>query len=147
MSTVSQIMTAEVQTIGPHANLQQAAQLMDRLKVGSLPVCDGQRLLGMVTDRDIMVRGTAAGMAPTTACVSDVMSVGAQWCSSDEDVAGVLQRMADEQLRRLPVLDAERRLVGIVALGALATKQEQSVQYALREISTPSIPDGGPAQS
>jgi len=94
MTTVAQIMTADVQTIAPQASLQRAALLMDRLNVGSLPVCDGQRLLGMVTDRDITVRGTAAGLAPATACVYDVMSADVQWCSIDQDVGEVLQSMA-----------------------------------------------------
>jgi CBS domain-containing protein len=147
MTTVAQIMTAEVQTIAAQASLQRAAQWMDRLNIGSLPVCDGKRLLGMVTDRDITVRGTAAGLAPGAACVADVMSGDPQWCLAEHDVAEVLQRMADEQIRRLPVLDAEQQLVGIVALGDLATKQPQSVQATLREISTPCVPDGGPAQS
>jgi CBS domain-containing protein len=145
--TVDQIMTTDVQTIGPQASLQSAAQLMDQLNVGSLPVCDGGRLLGMVTDRDITVRGTAAGLSPTTACVSEVMSGTPQWCTREQDVSEVLRLMGDEQVRRLPVLDERRELVGIVALGDLATKQGQGVQLTLREISTPSEPDGGPAQS
>ncbi len=148
MTTVAEIMTTDVQTIAPQESLQRAAQLMDRLNVGSLPVCNGRQLLGMITDRDITVRGTAAGMGPQTACVSDVMSDAPQWCSMEQDLAEVLRLMGDEQVRRVPVINAGRELVGIVALGDLATKQKDwAVQPALSEISTPSQPDGGPAQS
>ena len=143
MDLVSDVMTRDVQSIGPQESLQRAAQLMDRLNVGSLPVCDGQRLLGMVTDRDITVRGTAAGLTPKGACVSDVMSAAVAWCRPDEDSEQALRRMAEEQVRRLPVVDGAKQLVGIIALGDLATKQPATVDPALRAISTPSAPDGG----
>ena len=147
MPNVSEIMTTDVQVIGPQETLQLAAQLMDQLGVGSLPVCDGRRLLGMVTDRDITVRGTAAGMAPDQACVSDVMSSGTHWCTVDQDTAEVMRQMGEAQVRRLPVINVDRELVGIVALGDLATKQAGHIDRAVREISEPSEPDGGPASS
>lgn len=144
---VSEIMTTEVQMIGPQETLQHAAQLMDRLDVGALPVCDGRRLLGMVTDRDITVRGTAAGLKPEAACVSDVMTAGTQWCTEDQDTAEVMRVMGEAQVRRLPVINADRELVGIVSLGDLATKQPGHVDRAVREISTPSEPEAGAASS
>lgn len=148
MTTVAEIMTTDVQTIAPQDSLQCAAQLMERLNVGSLPVCDGRRLLGIVTDRDITVRGTAAGMPPASACVSDVMSDTPQACSPGQNLSEVLRLMGDEQVRRLPVVDANNDLIGIVALGDLATTQRgRGVQEALRDISTPSEADGGPARS
>jgi CBS domain-containing protein len=143
MALISDVMTADVQSIGPQESLQRAAQMMDRLNVGSLPVCAGGRLLGMVTDRDITVRGTAAGLTPQGASVTEVMSPAVVWCSPDDDSEQALRTMAREQLRRMPVIDGGKRLVGIVALGDLATKQSASVDPALRAISTPSEPDGG----
>jgi CBS domain-containing protein len=147
MQTIADIMTRDVQLIGPEDTLQLAAQLMDQLNVGSLPVCSGRELLGMVTDRDITVRGTALGLDPATACVSDVMSRGTEFCTEDQDSQEVLRLMGNAQVRRLPVIDVDRRLVGIVSLGDLATRQPGPVDDAVRDISTPSQPDGGPANS
>lgn len=143
---VSQIMSTDVRMIGPQETLQHAAQLMEQLDVGALPVCDGRRLLGMVTDRDITVRGTPAGMAPADACVSDVMSPGAEWCTEDQDAEEVMRLMGEAQVRRLPVINAQREVVGIVSLGDLATRQSGHVDRAVREISTPGEPDGGLAR-
>ncbi len=147
MTNVSEIMTADVQTIGPQESLQRAAQLMDQLNIGSLPVCNGKRLLGMVTDRDITVRGTAMGLAPDEGCVSDVMTQAVQWCTEDQDTDQVMKTMADAQVRRLPVVNADRQLVGIISLGDLATRTGVDVDTVVREISTPSEPDGGPQNS
>ena len=144
---VSQIMTSDVQVIGPRESLQHAAQLMDQLNVGSLPVCSGHELLGMVTDRDITVRGTAAGYAPGEACVSDVMSPNVECCTEDQDTEEVMRLMSQAQVRRLPVLNGNHELVGIVSLGDMATKQAGHVDEVVREISTPSEPDGGPDNS
>jgi CBS domain-containing protein len=147
MPNVSEIMSTEVQVIGPQETLQLAAQLMDQLDVGSLPVCDGRRLLGMVTDRDITVRGTAAGLAPDEACVSDVMTTGTEWCTEDQDTEDVMRQMGQAQVRRLPVVNGERELVGIVSLGDLATRQPGHIDQAVRQISEPGEADGGPASS
>lgn len=141
MTTVSQIMTTDVQTIGPQETLQRAAQLMDRLNVGSLPVCNGSRLLGIVTDRDLTVRGAAAGMTPQSACVSDVMSKQPIWCLETQDTSEVLRRMGEEQVRRLPVLSLAGEIVGIVSLGDLATRQSVDTDRALHDISSPSEAD------
>ena len=147
MTQVSEIMTTHVQVVGPEQSLQTAAQFMDQLNVGALPVCDGKRLLGMVTDRDITIRGTAAGLAPSTACVSDVMTERTLWCSQGQDVDEVMRIMGDAQVRRLPVLNDRKELVGIVSLGDLATRQSGHVDRAVRLISSPSEPDGGPANA
>lgn len=147
MPTVSEIMSTDVQVIGPEESLQRAAQMMDQLNVGSLPVCAGDRLLGMVTDRDITIRGTAAGLAPAEGCVSDVMSGDVQWCTEDQDTEEVMRVMAEAQVRRLPVISIERDLVGIVSIGDLATRTPNHVDEVVRSISTPSEADGGPANS
>src|SRR5689334_16175101 len=106
-------MTTSVEVVGPEETLQRAAQLMLELDVGALPVCNGRLLLGMVTDRDIAVRGVAAGLAPTAGCVSDVMTLETRWCTADQDVDEVMKTMGEAQVRRLPVVDAGNRLVGI----------------------------------
>ncbi|HVK32360.1 MAG TPA: CBS domain-containing protein [Burkholderiaceae bacterium] len=147
MPTIADIMTRDVQVIGPEDTLQLAAQLMDQLNVGSLPVCSDRELLGMVTDRDITVRGTAVGANPLQACVSDVMTHGTEFCTEDQDPQEVLRLMGNAQVRRLPVIDVDRKLVGVVSLGDLATRQPGPVDEAVRDISAPSEPDGGPANS
>ncbi len=116
---------------------------MDELNVGSLPVCDHNGLVGMITDRDITIRATAAGL-PADTQVSDVMTDHARWCTTEQSVQEAMQQMADVQIRRLPVVDSDRRVVGIVSLGDLATRHQGHVAAALRRISDPSRPDRGP---
>lgn len=137
MSSVSDIMSTDVQVVGPQETLRSAAQLMRELDVGALPVCDGRRLLGMLTDRDITVRGVAEGLDASKACVSDVMSADLEYCSTDQDVQDLMRVMGERQVRRLPVLDADKNLVGIVSLGDLATRQYANIDQTLREISEP----------
>jgi CBS domain-containing protein len=137
MSAVSQIMSTDVQVLGPEETLRRAAQCMQSLDVGALPVCDGRRLLGMVTDRDITVRGVAEGLSPEQACVSDVMTEDVQCCSADQDSEEVLQRMGELQVRRMPVIDGQRNLVGIVSMADLARKQSAHIDQAMRDISEP----------
>ena len=140
MQKISDFMTRNVQVVRPDETLQRAAQVMDELNVGSLPVCDHSGLIGIITDRDITVRATAAGMSGTTA-VGDVMTDRARWCTGDQSVQEAMQQMVDVQIRRLPVLDAQRQVVGIVSLGDLATRHSGHVAAALRRISDPSMPD------
>jgi CBS domain-containing protein len=137
MPNVSEIMSTDVCVVEPQESLQRAAQLMQDLDVGALPVCDGKKLLGMVTDRDLAVRGVAAGLAPRDACVSDVMTAGAQWCTEDQDTEEVMRLMGDAQVRRMPVINADKELVGIVSLGDLALRQSGHIDRAVREISQP----------
>jgi CBS domain-containing protein len=141
MLKISDFMTRNVQVVRPDESLQRAAQVMDELNVGSLPVCDASGLVGIITDRDITVRATAAGLSPDATTVSDVMTGHARWCSTEQTVQEAMQQMADVQIRRLPVLDAERHVVGIVSLGDLATRHSGHVAAALRRISDPSMPD------
>lgn len=141
MTAITEVMTRDVEVIAPEASLQRAAQLMDELNVGALPVCSGRELLGMITDRDITVRATAAGLDPTQTCVSDVMSESLHCCSEEQSADAVMQQMASSQIRRVPVLNAANELVGIVSLGDLATRQSAHIDTALREISSPSEPD------
>lgn len=138
---ISDIMTRNVRVVSPDRTIQEAARLMDEMNVGVLPVCDGRRLRGMITDRDITVRATAAGLPPDTTRVRDVMSDNVWWCFDDDDVGHIVQLMSDHQIRRLPVIDHDKHLVGIVALGDLATDSEGDASRALHRISTPSEPD------
>lgn len=142
MQLISEIMTPDVATLGLNETIERAAQLMDELNVGSIPVFDSGRLVGMVTDRDIVVRAVSAGRAPGQTPVADVMSAGISYCFTDEVVDDVMQRMREIQVRRMPVMDrATGKLAGIVALGDLATKHSAEVDRTLSEISTPSEPD------
>ncbi len=137
-------MTRGVETIAPDASLQQAASAMEAMGVGSLPVCDGERLVGAITDRDIVVRGVAAGLSPVDTVVQDCMTPDVAYALEDEEAEEVLERMKVLQIRRLAVLDRDRKLVGIVSLGDVATEPRAAglaaVGAALEEISEPSRP-------
>jgi len=117
--------------------LQAAARRMSEMDVGALPVLDGKAVAGMVTDRDITIRGVAAGMIPQESLVADVMTEEVRCCRADDSVEQVMAEMGDLQVRRLPVLDADDEIVGIVALGDIATRQSAHTDETLREISTP----------
>lgn len=135
------VMTRDVRVIQPDRTVRDAARLMDEMNVGVLPVCDGRRLVGMITDRDITVRSTAAGIAPDQHAVPEIMTDNVEWCFDDDDVDEIVEIMSRHQIRRIPVVDRGKRLVGIVALGDLATDSEENASRALRKISTPSEPD------
>jgi CBS domain-containing protein len=132
---VSEVMTTEVETISSEQTAREAASFMLRADAGSIPVCEGDRVIGMITDRDIAVRGVAEGRGPDTP-VSELMSDGIICAREDEDIETVAQRMSDEQVRRLPVLDAEERLIGIVSLGDLARETRgETAHEALEGVS------------
>ncbi|MFN3792753.1 CBS domain-containing protein [Massilia sp.] len=142
MQTIRDVMTPDVQTISPQETVQRAAQMMDDLNVGAIPVCDGDKLVGMLTNRDITVRAVAAGQSPDQCFVGDVMSTDVRTCYSSQDIDEVLDTMGDVQIRRVPVIDEQsKQLVGIVSLGDIATKSAESAEGTLDEISSPSEPD------
>lgn len=141
MTTISEVMTRDVEVIAPDDTVQHAAQLMDELNVGSLPVCEGKRLIGMITDRDITVRATAAGLSPAETKVEDVMTGSTRCCSEAQTTDEVMEQMGQSQIRRVPVVDDEGDVIGIVSLGDLATRQSGHIDQALRDISSPSEPD------
>jgi CBS domain-containing protein len=141
MQTIADIMTRDVQTISPQETVQRAAQLMDELNVGAIPVLDGDKLVGMITDRDITVRSVAVGQDSRSTKVADVMSTDVRTCTADQSIDDVLNTMGDVQIRRIPVLDAQSRVIGIVSLGDVATSNSADVDRALDEISSPSEPD------
>jgi CBS domain-containing protein len=134
---IEDVMTHDVAVVSPDETIQQAARLMDQLDIGALPVADNERLVGMITDRDIVVRAVADGLDPG-ARVSEVMTPDVKYCFCDQEVAEVSDNMADIQVRRLPVVDRNKRLVGIIALGDIATSGEnECVADALAGISRP----------
>ena len=137
MTQVADIMTRSIATVQREETLQAAAQRMREMDVGSLPVLDGKALVGIVTDRDIAIRGVAEGMVAQESRVADVMTADVVWCRADDSIEAVMAEMGDAQVRRLPVLDADNEIVGVVALGDLATRQSAHIDETLREISTP----------
>ena len=133
------IMTPEVERIHKDENLQKAAQWMKALNVGLIPIYDGDRLVGMLTDRDITVRATAAGCDPATTPVGQVMTPEVVYCFEDQPVEEAAKVMEDKQIRRLIVLNRDKRLVGVVSLGDLATRTgaQRAAGEVLEEISQP----------
>ena len=134
---VSDAMTAEVQLCTPDDTLKDAAQAMAALGVGLLPVTDNERLVGMISDRDIAIRGVGMGRGPEGR-VGDVMTADVKYCYDDQDLDEVSANMGDIQVRRLPVLNRNKQLVGIIALGDIAQVQAgNGTGAALSAISRP----------
>ena len=137
MTTIADIMTRSIATVRRDETLQAAARRMQEMDIGALPVLDGKAIAGMITDRDITVRGVAEGMIPQEALVADVMTEDVRFCRVGDTVEQVLAEMGDLKLRRMPVLDANNEIAGIVALADMATRQSADTDETLREISTP----------
>lgn len=140
MTTVSDVMTRNVRSLGPDDSVASAAKAMDELNVGVIPVCTGGKLLGVVTDRDIVVRSVAKGLDSNTTLLADVMSESVQTAQADDDLDDVLNQMGDSQIRRLPVVDAGGQLIGIISIGDIASKgvdDEADVGQSLGAISSP----------
>ena len=134
---VSEVMTREVQMANPEQPICDAARLMAEIDAGALPVSDGERLVGMITDRDIAVRAVAQQKPPTTR-VRDVMSEEVLYCFDDQELDDVAQNMGDIKVRRLPVVNRDKRLVGILSLGDLAKGENAATTgQAMAEISVP----------
>jgi CBS domain-containing protein len=131
---VGEAMTRDVRITNPDETIQQAARMMASLDAGVLPVADHDRLVGMITDRDIAIRGIAAGKGPD-AKIRDVMTTDVKYCFDDQDVDEVTRNMADIQVRRLPVVDRGKRLVGILSLGDIAVSGDDTAGEALKGIS------------
>jgi CBS domain-containing protein len=138
-----EIMTRNVEVIGSDASLRDAAVKMKQLDVGMIPVCDGERLRGMLSDRDITVRATADGRDPTKTKVGEIMSTEIAYCLEDQEIEEAASLMEARQIRRLPILDGEKRLVGIISLGDIAVHAgaRDLAGETLQEISTPAKPN------
>lgn len=134
---ISDVMTSEVRTIGPDQTAREAAAFMLSADAGSIPVTDGDKLIGMITDRDIAVRGIAKGHGPDTP-VRDLMTSGIVCVNIEDDIGAVASKMSEAQVRRLPVVDEQQRLCGIVSLGDLSRESEgEQANQALEGVSAP----------
>ncbi len=136
---VRDVMSRDVQVTQPHATLREAADMMKRLDVGPLPVCDGDRLVGIITDRDITVRAVAEGQDCFEGRVRNVMSTDLAYCYEDDDITVATRLMREKQVRRLPVLNRDKRLAGILTLGdvALNTGDTHTSGKTLQAVSEP----------
>ena len=149
MATVADVMTRDPRSMTPQDTLADAAKVMDELNVGVVPICEGERLVGVVTDRDIVVRGLARDLDPKQCKLSDVMSGHVRTARQDDDVDEVLSEMANAQIRRMAVVDAQDQLVGILSIGDIAAKSpedEEDVAMSLGDISSPAEPDRSGSQ-
>ena len=134
---VSEVMSRDVRMVNPDQTIREAAKLMAQIDAGALPVGEDDRLVGMITDRDIVVRAIGDGNGPDTP-IREVMSRDIKYCFEDEDVEDVSKNMADLQLRRLPVVDSDKRLVGIVAVSDIAgATQPETAGNMIQSISQP----------
>jgi CBS domain-containing protein len=135
---IRDIMTSGARCVGPDESLTAAARIMRQLDVGALPVCENERLDGMITDRDIAIRGVAEARDPTVTAVRTVMSPEIVYAYEDQNVKEAAHIMEEKQIRRLPILNREKHLVGIVSLGDVATEASADLSgEALREICQP----------
>jgi len=136
------VMTREVEVIGPDTSLMEAAEKMRALDVGALPVSEGAgKVLGILTDRDIVIRAVAQGRDPRMVKAREVMTTGVEYCQVDDDIRDAADHMREKQIRRILVLDDDKKLVGIVSLGDLAVDANRRLAgKALEEISEPAHP-------
>ena len=121
---VSEAMTRAVRVANPEQSIREVAKIMAEIDAGAVPVGENDRLVGMITDRDIAIRAVAKGRGPHTP-VREVMSKEVKYCYEDEDLEHVAFNMGDIQVRRLPVVDRDKRLVGIVSLGDVAQNEDR----------------------
>lgn len=137
--TVREILTTDVATIKPDATICEAARMMQERDIGMLPVMEGDRMVGAITDRDIAIRAVARGDDPLHTKVGEVMTRSAHCCLIDDDLRYAAKVMESEQIRRLPVLDENQRLIGIISVGDLAvrTHDEQMVEEVLEHVCEP----------
>jgi len=140
---VSELMSRNVRIANPEQSLREAAQMMAEIDCGFLPVGANDRLVGMITDRDIAVRGIARGLGPDTP-VEEVMTHDVKYCFEDEDIDEIASKMGDDQIRRLPVINRDKRLVGVLSLGDIALENHaaHAAETALSGISrhNPQLP-------
>ena len=134
---ISDVMTRDVATVRPDQTAREAANFMLNADAGSIPVTEGDRLIGMITDRDIAVRGVALGHGPDTP-VSEIMTSGIICAREDDSIEDVASKMSEAQVRRLPVIDDSEKLVGIVSLGDLSRETDgETAHHALEGVSAP----------
>src|SRR5215813_8892368 len=142
---LGEMMIMDVEVIGSNASLKEEAAKMKDLDVGLIPVCEADELKGTLTDRDITVRATAEGRNPSKTKVSDIMSKEIAYCFEDQEIEEAMSLMEARQIRRLPILNREKRLVGIVSLGDLSVHAWQNILLGetLKDLSRPAVPRRG----
>jgi CBS domain-containing protein len=133
---VNEVMSRDVQVCTPGSTIRECAKTMASIDAGAMPVGENDRLVGMITDRDIAIRAIGAGKGPDTP-VREVMSSEVKYCFEDEDLQQVAKNMADIQVRRLPVVNRDKRLVGILSLGDLAVNEGKAAAKAVSGVSRP----------
>lgn len=139
---IREIMTEDVKVIQPDTSVKEAAAIMKDLDVGVLPVTNGRELAGILTDRDIVIRSTAEGSNPEEVKAGDIISRDVAMCHDNDTVETAAERMRENKIRRLPVVDRDNQLVGIVSLGDVAVEADESMAgETLEEISKPNQPD------
>ena len=138
------IMTRDVEVIDMDASLREAAAKMKSLDVGLVPICDGETLKGTLTDRDITIRAIADGYDPAITKVSEIMTTDLAYCYEDQEIEEALSLMDVKQIRRLPILNRDQELVGIVSLGDLAVHsgEKELVGDTLKEVSVQRYREG-----
>ena len=134
---VSEAMTREVRVCTPGQSIREVAKIMEEIDAGSMPVGENDRLIGMITDRDIAIRAVGAGKGPDTP-VREIMSAEVRYCYDDEELDHVAENMGDIQVRRLPVVNREKRLVGIISIGDVAQSEGgETAGEAVKGVSKP----------
>jgi CBS domain-containing protein len=139
---LKEVMSRDVEVCNPNDTLVQVAEKMRALNVGPIPICDGEKIKGMITDRDIVVRAIALGHDPRSTKASDIMTDQIEWCFEDVDVEEAAKLMSKKQIRRLLVLNRDKKLVGIVSLGDVVVKthEDELAGHVLEDISEPAAP-------
>jgi CBS domain-containing protein len=137
---VQDIMSKDVEVLNPRATVVEAARKMRDLDVGMMPVCDGEKIQGVITDRDIVINVIAEGKDCRSVAVQDCIQGSPKWVYADSDVDEAARLMEDEQIRRLIVVDRNKKLVGVLSLGDIATRGDEDMAgNALEEISQPTM--------
>ena len=138
MQTIQDVMSRDVKALSPEDTVHRAAQVMKEFDIGAVPVRDGDKLVGMITDRDITIRATAEGKDAAKTRIGDVMSTEVRTCKATQTVDEVLAEMGETKIRRVPVVDQDSHtLIGIVSLGDMAVKASAQTDQALGAISQP----------
>jgi CBS domain-containing protein len=132
---IREIMTTNVECVPPDTGIQQLANKMKTLDVGFVPICENDRLAGTVTDRDIVVRCLAEGKDAGTCKASDIMTKEVFWSFADQDVKDVAKRMREKDVRRMLILNRDKRLVGVVSIGDIAKVEEKETGKTLKDIA------------
>jgi CBS domain-containing protein len=132
---VREIMTTSVECLSPDTGLREVGNKMKTLDVGFIPICEKDRLIGTITDRDIVLRVIAEGRDVNNSKAREVMTPGAHWCYEDDDVKDIAQKMREKEVRRMLILSRDKRLVGVVSIGDVSKVEEKVSGETLRDIA------------